>query len=64
MYLLTKNFNSKRPSRKLDLVKVGPFLITEKRGPVNYKLDLLKDAKIHPVFHVSLLEPADSSTPL
>ena len=64
VYLLTKNMTSKRPSRKLDHVKVGPFLIKEPKGPVNYELQLPADAKVHPVFHVSLLEPADSKTPL
>ena len=44
--------------------KVGPFSIKEVRGPVNYELDLPSDAKVHPVFHVSLLEPADPETPL
>nr|POF17929.1 retrotransposon-derived protein peg10 [Quercus suber] len=65
VYLLTKNLRSKRPSKKLDAVKVGPFLIKEVRGPVNYLLDLPKDAgRIHPVFHISLLEPADPTTPI
>ena len=64
VYLLIKNIKSKRPSKKLDHVKVGLFLIIEERGPVNYKLDLSKDSKQHPIFHISLLEPADPSTPL
>ena len=55
---------AKKKERKLDYVKVRPFLITEVRGPVNYKLQLPNDAKIHPVFHISLLEPADPETPL
>lgn len=64
VYLLTRNLRSQRTTRKLDHVKVGPFLISEVRGPVNYKLQLPDDAKIHPVFHISLLEPADPETPL
>ena len=64
VYLLTKNLRSKRPSKKLDHVKVGPFSIKEVKGAVNYKLNLPADAKIHPVFHVSLLEPADPNTPV
>jgi hypothetical protein len=62
--LLTKNLRTKRPSKGLDHVKVGPFLIREKNGPVTYTLDLPRDAKIHPQFHVKLLEPADPETPL
>jgi len=64
VYLYTKNLKSKRLSRKLDYIKVRPFLIKQPKGPVNYKLQLPSDARVHPVFHVSLLEPADSKTPL
>jgi hypothetical protein len=64
VYLLTKNLKTRRRSRKLDHVKVGPFLIAEQRSEVSYRLQLPKDARIHPVFHISLLEPADTSTPL
>jgi hypothetical protein len=58
--LHTKNLRSKRLSKGLDHVKVGPFLVSKKNGPVTYTLELLLDAKIYPRFHVSLLEPADS----
>ena len=65
VYLLIKNLKTKRPLKKLDYIKVGPFLIANKRGAVNYKLDLPLDAgKIYPVFYISLLEPADELIPL
>ena len=63
VYLLTKNLRTRRPTKKLDKVKVGPFFISKQISPVNFRLALPKDAKIHPVFHVSLLEPADPRTP-
>jgi hypothetical protein len=45
-------------SNKLQHRWCGPFTIIQKVGEVNYKLRLtgaLKSAKIHPIFHVSLL---------
>jgi hypothetical protein len=62
VYLHTKNLQTKQPSKGLDNVKVGPFLISKQNGLVTYTLELLLDAKIHPRFHVSLLEPADPET--
>jgi hypothetical protein len=64
VYVLTKNFGTKRPSKKLDHVKVGPFLIIRQTGPVNYKVALPSDTRKHQTFHVSQLEPADPETPL
>jgi transposase InsO family protein len=64
VYLHTKNLRTKRPSKGLDHVKVGPFLISKRNGPVTYTLELPPDAKIHPRVHVNLLEPADPETPL
>jgi hypothetical protein len=64
VYLLTKNLRTKRPSKGLNNVKVRPFLIINQKGPVTYTLDLPPDAKVHPRFHISLLEPADPKTPL
>jgi hypothetical protein len=59
VYLLRRNIKTKRPSQKLDHQKIRPFVINEKLGPVNYQLQLPKSmTKIHPVFHISLLEPA------
>lgn len=64
VYLLRKNIKTKRPNDKLDYVKLGPFEIKERLGNVTYKLDLPEDMRIHPVFHVSLLEPAPDNVPL
>jgi len=33
VYLLTKNLKTRRPTKKLNQVKVGPFLIEEQKGP-------------------------------
>jgi len=64
VYLLTKNLKTRKPSKKLDHVKVGPFLVKKAKGPVNYELDLPKDARVFPAICISLLEPADPTTPL
>ena len=57
VYLLRKNIKTKRPSSKLDHIKLRPFRIKEKKGLVIFKLDLPKIIKIYLVFHKSLLEP-------
>ena len=41
---------------------MGPFQITEVIGQQAYRLALLEDWKIHPVFHVSLLKDWKSAT--
>ena len=58
VYLLTKNLKSKRPSSKLDHVRIRPFKVEKQTSKVNYWLKLPAKAQIHPNFHVSLLEPA------
>ena len=49
---------TKQPISKLNLKYYVPFLILEKISVVAYQLQLPEDAKIHPVFHVSLLKRA------
>ncbi len=64
MYLLTKNLKIRKKSKKLDHVKVESFFIKEVKESVNYELDLPKDVKVFLVFHISLLESTDLSTPI
>jgi len=40
----------------------GPFKILEQRGELAYKLEISDRWKIHPVFHMRLLEPYRTST--
>lgn len=62
--LRASNIRTRRPSRKLDARYLGPFRIIERIGPLAYRLDLPKSmVYIHPVFHVSLLEPWESPLP-
>ena len=64
VYLLTKNLKSKRPSSKLDHVRIGPFEVEKQTSKVNYRLKLPAKARIHPNFHVSLLKPAPKNAPV
>jgi hypothetical protein len=43
----------------------GPFKVLEKKFPDTYKLELPKNLKVHPIFHVSLLKliARDASRP-
>ena len=58
VWLHKRFINTTRPSNKLDHKRLGRFRIIEKISSYAFKLALPPSMKIHPVFHVSLLEPA------
>ena len=59
VWLNAKNIKTKRPMKKLDHKKLGPFTIRDQVSSHAYRLDLPESySGIHNVFHVSLLEPA------
>ena len=63
VWLLRRNIKTTRPLDKLDYKKIGPYEIIKKRGKSSYLLKLPPSLKqLHPVFHVSLLEPSLPST--
>jgi hypothetical protein len=63
VYLLRKNIKTTRPNDKLDYKKFGPFKVKRNIKNINYELHFPPTIKIYPVFHISLLELADSDTP-
>jgi len=64
IWLRRKHIRTTRPSNKLDHKQIGLYTILEKVGSRAYKLHLLATVKIHPVFHISLLEPTASTEPI
>ena len=51
------NIKTARTSTKLDHLQLGPFRIKRKLNFDNYELMLPPRMRIHPIFHVSLLQP-------
>lgn len=57
-WLDTRNIKTKRPMKKLDHKRIGPYRIIDKVSTHARRLELPRPLRaIHPVFHVSLLEP-------
>jgi len=52
-----RNIQTHRPSRKLDHKNHGPFQVETIISPLAVRLTLPRKWKIHPVFHVLLIEP-------
>ncbi len=66
MWLNIKNFKlSEGLSHKFLGPYAGPFKVLEKQFPNTYKLELLENLRVHPIFHVSLLNAIthDASRP-
>ncbi|MBW0557028.1 hypothetical protein O181_096743 [Austropuccinia psidii MF-1] len=62
VWLSSKNIKSTRPTKKLSERWLGPFAILKKVSTDAYHLKLPSQWKsIHPVFHISLLEPVKTS---
>ena len=62
VWLSTTNVRSRRPSKKLNHKRLGPFKVDKVVSPNSYRLILPYQMRIHPIFHVSLLEPYHGNT--
>ncbi|MBW0474183.1 hypothetical protein O181_013898 [Austropuccinia psidii MF-1] len=63
VWLSSKSIKSTRTTKKLSERLLGPFPILKKAGTNAHNLKLPSHWKfIHPVFHISLLEPFKTST--
>jgi hypothetical protein len=62
VWLLRRNLKTTRPCDKLDYQRLGPFMISHKIKDVAFRLELPHHMNLHPMFHVSLLEPCASTS--
>ena len=63
VWLDTRNLFTKRPSRKLENRHAGKYRVKRIISNHAVELDLPNDLRVHPVFHVNLLEPAATDDP-
>jgi len=54
---LKRFYFTNEPARKLANQYLGPFRILEVRDRLNYRLELPENMHLHPIFHISQLEP-------
>ena len=54
---LKRYYFTNEPAKKLSNQYLGPFRILEERGRMNYRLELPENMHLHPIFHISQLEP-------
>ena len=62
VYVRTNHICTNRAARKLAEQKIGPFLIVSQPSSMSFMLRLPATIRIHPVFHVSQLEPENPNT--
>lgn len=63
VWLDTRNIHTKRPMKKLDDRRIGPFEVVEEVSTHARRLKLPPRLRfLHPVFHVNLLEPYVENT--
>jgi len=64
VYLRTDNIHVKQRSKKLNNKSIKPFKIKRNIKGLSYKLDLLKEMRIHSVFHAFMLQCCNQFIPL
>src|ERR1700691_28603 len=63
VYVKATHFHTTQPSKKLSKKNFGPFKIIAKVGHTSFTLRLPNQlCAVHPIFHVSQLEPAILNT--
>ncbi|UTT92741.1 hypothetical protein NDA17_001219 [Ustilago hordei] len=62
VYINCRNWKTQRPTPKLDTQFAGPYPVQEQVGCRAYRITLPANLRVHDVFHVSMLEPARTSS--
>ncbi|KAJ1036046.1 hypothetical protein NDA18_000193 [Ustilago nuda] len=62
VYINCQNWKTRRPTPKLDTRFAGPYPVQEQVGHQAYRITLPANLRVHDVFHMSMLEPARTSS--